>query len=56
VIGVEPRVLDYGMALSAPVQAALPQVVALAREILSGWLRPETVSVGQLARAESMCA
>ncbi len=39
VIGVEPQVLDYGMELSAPVQAALPQVVALARDTLSGWLQ-----------------
>jgi hydrogenase maturation protease len=56
VIGIEPQVLDYGMALSAPVQATLPQVVALAQEILSGWLRPETVSVKPMAGAESLSA
>ena len=32
VLGVEPGVLDYGMELSAPVAAALPRVVAQARE------------------------
>jgi hydrogenase maturation protease len=39
VIGVEPETLDYGMDLSGPVQAALPRVVALARETVAGWLR-----------------
>ncbi|MBI5384130.1 MAG: hydrogenase maturation protease [Verrucomicrobia bacterium] len=39
VIGVEPLVLEYGMELSAPVQAALPRVVELARETLLKWQR-----------------
>jgi hydrogenase maturation protease len=39
VIGVEPETLAYGMDLSGPVQAALPRVVALARETVAGWLR-----------------
>ena len=34
VLGVEPLVLDYGMALSKPVADALPRLVARAREIL----------------------
>lgn len=38
VIGVEPETLDYGMELSSTVQAAMPQVLALTRETLSGWL------------------
>ncbi len=32
VIGVEPQRLDYTLELSAPLRAALPQVVALARQ------------------------
>ena len=34
VLGVEPLVLDYGLALSKPVADALPRLVARAREIL----------------------
>jgi hypothetical protein len=34
---VEPAVLEYGMTLSKPVARALPQLVALAREIISEW-------------------
>jgi hydrogenase maturation protease len=37
VIGVEPAILDYEMKLSAPVAAALPQVIALARQIVADW-------------------
>jgi hydrogenase maturation protease len=37
VLGVEPASLAYGLELSAPVQAALPRVVALARETVAGW-------------------
>lgn len=37
VLGVEPLRLDYGLALSGPVSRALPRMVAMAREILSGW-------------------
>jgi hydrogenase maturation protease len=39
VVGVEPETLDYGMDLSGPVKAALPVVLALARETVAGWLR-----------------
>jgi Ni,Fe-hydrogenase maturation factor len=39
VIGVEPQTLDYGMELSGPAQAALKQVVSLARETVAGWMR-----------------
>jgi hydrogenase maturation protease len=56
VIGVEPQTLDYGMDLSAPVRAALPQIVRLARGILLKWSRseacaavPEMGSEGELA-------
>ena len=37
VLGVEPLVLDYGMALSKPVADALPRLVERAREILCEW-------------------
>lgn len=38
VLGVEPETLDYGMDLSGPLNAALPRVLALARETVAGWL------------------
>ena len=37
VLGVEPAVVDYGLALSAPVAAALPRRVAAARRIICEW-------------------
>ena len=41
VLGIEPETLDYGMNLSAPVRAALPQVVLLARETVAAWRQAE---------------
>jgi len=38
VLGVEPESLAYGMSLSAPVRAALPGVVCLARRTVAQWL------------------
>lgn len=52
VIGVEPKILDYRMELSVPVRAALPQVVALARETLLQWQRAEALVGGSTLRAE----
>ena len=52
VIGVEPASLSYGMALSPLVQAALPQVVALARQTVWAWMRDEMTPVPLTARAE----
>jgi hydrogenase maturation protease len=50
ILGVEPAVLDYGMTLSLPVAAVLPQVVALARETVAVWRRTdETYSLRQVA-------
>lgn len=37
VLGVEPALLEYGLALSEPVARALPRLVALAREIIFDW-------------------
>ena len=44
VIGVEPASLDCGMDLSAPVQAALPEVVRLARDRAAEWLAAQGAS------------
>jgi Ni,Fe-hydrogenase maturation factor len=41
VIGVEPLTFDYGLKLSAPVQAALPHVVQLARDTVFQWLQQD---------------
>ncbi len=37
VLGVQPEVIDYGMDLSPSVQAALPRLVAAAKEIVAEW-------------------
>jgi hydrogenase maturation protease len=39
VVGVVPAVLGLGVGLSPPVQAALPQAVALAAAVLDAWSR-----------------
>jgi len=39
VLGVEPESLHYCLTLSEAVQAALPRVVALARETVATWIR-----------------
>ena len=41
VLGVEPGSMDYGMNLSVSVQAALPRVIALARQTVAGWREAE---------------
>ncbi len=38
VLGVQPELIDYGMDLSPSVQAALPRLVAAAKEIVTGWI------------------
>ena len=48
IIGVEPQVITYSLELSAPVQAALPQVVALARNTVACWLRDRATSSASL--------
>jgi hydrogenase maturation protease len=37
VLGVEPETMDTGLALSPSVQAALPRLVAAARDIVTRW-------------------
>ena len=49
ILGVEPEVIDYGLELSAAVQAAVPQVVNVAKEIADAWERkPDTWTVAEL--------
>jgi hydrogenase maturation protease len=58
VLGVEPESLAYGMSLSAPVQAALPRVISLARETIARWQSPtpDTIPTTQHARfVSSLC-
>ena len=56
VLGVEPASLDYGMTLSPLVQAALPRVVARARNTILEWLRAGPPIAAPSARAELMTA
>ena len=37
VLGVEPGMIDYGLDLSPSVQAALPRLIAITREIAAAW-------------------
>ena len=37
ILGVEPNVIDFGLDLSSAVEAALPQLVKAAREIVKRW-------------------
>jgi hydrogenase maturation protease len=39
VLGVQPWLIDYGLELSAPLQAVLPRVVEAARTIVARWNR-----------------
>jgi len=39
ILGVEPEVIDYGMELSAAVQAALPRLVRAARDLAGRYLK-----------------
>ncbi|MCX7009716.1 MAG: hydrogenase maturation protease [Kiritimatiellaeota bacterium] len=45
ILGIEPDVLDYGMELSPAVAAALPRVVAQARELAMNWQTESCVTV-----------
>jgi hydrogenase maturation protease len=56
VIGVEPQNLDYGMELSAPLRAALPQVVALARETVLAWTQRLGFGAKTAAQVRAMTA
>jgi hydrogenase maturation protease len=51
VLGVEPASLAYGTTLSGPVQAAMPKVLALARETVSRWLTESSCEMACLAAA-----
>ena len=52
VLGVEPASFQLGLTLSAPVRAALPRVVSLARETLAQWsVATKTEAVDALVAA-----
>jgi hydrogenase maturation protease len=42
ILGVEPGAIDYGLELSREVEAALPQVVELAKDIVERWMAEAT--------------
>jgi len=44
ILGVEPGVIDYGLELSREVEAALPQVVELAKDIVERWTAEATAA------------
>ena len=37
ILGVEPQTIDYGMELTAPVQAALPRLLQAVKEVVAEW-------------------
>lgn len=56
IIGVEPSSFDYSFSLSPAVEAALPQVVALARKIVEEWLRCDSFACHRQAPHPMMIA
>jgi hydrogenase maturation protease len=41
ILGVEPEVVDFGLELSPALQAALPRVLSVAREVIAHWRDPQ---------------
>lgn len=41
IIGVEPEIIDYGLDLSRPVQAALPRILQTGQEIIRDWIKEQ---------------
>jgi hydrogenase maturation protease len=41
IIGVEPEIIDYGLDLSRPVQAALPRILQTGQEIVRDWIKEQ---------------
>jgi hydrogenase maturation protease len=37
ILGVEPKIIDFGVELTAEVQTALPQLVRISKGILAQW-------------------
>jgi Ni,Fe-hydrogenase maturation factor len=37
ILGVEPKIIDFGLGLTPEVQAALPQLVRVSKQILAQW-------------------
>jgi hypothetical protein len=37
ILGVEPKIIDFGLELTAEVQTALPQLVGVSKQILAQW-------------------
>ena len=37
ILGVEPKIIDFGLELTPEVQAALPQLVGVSKQILAQW-------------------
>jgi hypothetical protein len=40
IIGIEPERIEYGLSLSASVENAIPEVLALARKTISEMISP----------------
>jgi hydrogenase maturation protease len=41
ILGVEPEIIDYGLDLSRPVQAALPHILRAGQEIVLDWIKEQ---------------
>jgi hypothetical protein len=51
-LGVEPASLEYGMTLSPEVQAALPTLLATARDVVERWRDGVAVDASALQTRE----
>jgi hydrogenase maturation protease len=41
ILGVEPEIIDYGLDLSEPVQAALPRILQTGQGIVRDWIKEQ---------------
>jgi hydrogenase maturation protease len=48
ILGVEPQRIDYGLELSLPVQASLPQLLRLVRRIAADWALARQLTAGEI--------
>lgn len=60
VVGIAPKLVDMRLGLSPDVRAAVPEALALVRDVLRGWLRSEagvsTVPTGRSPGGGQSCS
>lgn len=54
IIGIEPEIIDYGLDLSSPVEAALPLVLHTGEKIIEKWLTPLPFCRGEMPHSKEV--